>query len=342
MNNFRPNIKCRSKTSYHSIIGGGGVAGFVFEVDTTKTSAGSSTSTQFKLPLISGGTFPFDVDWGDSNSDTITAYNQAEVTHTYAASGTYTITITGVIDQWKFNNGLDKLKLLSITSWGDFDFSTNRGFFGCDNMTAISVIDSPTVSATNLDYTFRGCGSLVDGDFSGWGTTGVTSFIQFLYLNTSFNGDISNLIHAGVTNIQQMMLNNSSYTRSDLSSWDVSGISTWTDAFRGMTTQNGTISGWVPSGSMSGVFNQNTNYLGGGVVTWTIGGITAAVNLFAANTFSTAVYDAILIAWEAQAPTNAVSINFGNSTYTGAGAGKAARASLISTYGWTIVDGGSV
>ena len=56
---------------------------------------------------------------------------------------------------------------------------------------------------------------------------------------------------------------------------------------------------------------------------------------------STLNYDAILISWESQAPTKTVAINFGTTKYTKAPhLAAAAHASLISTYGWTITDGG--
>ena len=79
---------------------------FVSTWDTTKTSSGSSTATQVKLPLISSGIYAFDVDWGDGSSNTITVWNQPEVTHTYASSGIYTITISGQIDGWAFVYGV--------------------------------------------------------------------------------------------------------------------------------------------------------------------------------------------------------------------------------------------
>jgi len=40
--------------------------------------------------------------------------------------------------------------------------------------------------------------------------------------------------------------------------------------------------------------------------------------------------------------TPTISINFGGSQYTTGGAGETARTSLISTFGWTISDGGGV
>jgi hypothetical protein len=66
--------------------------------NTSNTSTGSSTATQIKLPLVATGTYNFVVDWGDGTSpETITAWNQAETTHTYATAATYIIRITGTI-----------------------------------------------------------------------------------------------------------------------------------------------------------------------------------------------------------------------------------------------------
>jgi len=59
-------------------------------------------------------------------------------------------------------------------------------------------------------------------------------------------------------------------------------------------------------------------------------------------TLSTVNYDALLIGWEAQAPTTGHSISFGYSKYTLGSTAEAARTSLISTYGWTITDGGGI
>jgi len=70
-----------------------------------------------------------------------------------------------------------------------------------------------------------------------------------------------------------------------------------------------------------------------------------------ATGLSTSNYDATLIGWEATLQAaypsgvgypHSITITFGGSQYTGGGAADAARASLISTFGWTITDGGSV
>jgi PKD repeat protein len=72
---------------------------FVFEVKTD--NAGSSTSTQFKLPLTTSSGLSIVVDWGDSTTSTITSHTSLDATHTYLSIGTYTISITGTLPGWQ-------------------------------------------------------------------------------------------------------------------------------------------------------------------------------------------------------------------------------------------------
>lgn len=130
----------------------------ILSVDTTKTGTGSTAADHFKLPLTATGTYNFVVDWGDGTPpDTITAWNDAAVDHTYAASGIKTVSILGRCTEWSFNNTGDRLKVLDVTQWGN-TVSTALDFYGCANLTAISATDSPaSLSLANL---FRGCTGL--------------------------------------------------------------------------------------------------------------------------------------------------------------------------------------
>ena len=61
------------------------------------------------------------MDWGDgSPEDTITAWDQPEINHTYSASGIYTVEISGTeLNGWGMQFR-DKHKIMSITQWGIF------------------------------------------------------------------------------------------------------------------------------------------------------------------------------------------------------------------------------
>ena len=102
---------------------------FVSRWDTIR--GGVSSSTQIKFPLVSSGTYDFTVDWGDGTTDTITSYDQAEVTHTYISEGTYSVVIDGTLTGWQFNNAGDEEKLTNITQWGNLSLGNSGGYFYC-------------------------------------------------------------------------------------------------------------------------------------------------------------------------------------------------------------------
>ena len=136
---------------------------FVSTWRTSNTSTGSSTSTQVKLPLVSGGTYNFTVEWGDGNTDVITAWNQAEVTHTYLSSGDYEIICTpnvvGGLTGFAFQNSGDRLKFLDVTQYGGLKLLPNQGgtFWGCANFTGASATDIlDTVGVTSMTRMFSG------------------------------------------------------------------------------------------------------------------------------------------------------------------------------------------
>ncbi len=150
-----------------SSAGAGAGADIVFESSWKTNNAGTSNDDQISLPLEVSGTYDFNVDWGDESSDTITVWNQAEVTHTYASPGTYTVTITvvpttGIIQGWRFNNAGDKLKILTVESWGDLLVGNNGGYFyGCDNLVLNATDKLAESIMTVFENGFRDCRSMV-------------------------------------------------------------------------------------------------------------------------------------------------------------------------------------
>ena len=109
--------------------------------------AGDATARTITLPLSNGNgsTFNCTIDWGDGTAfSTVTAYNDANRIHTYAANGTYNVEIRGKCEGWSFNNAGDKLKLTSIINWGSrgifggFKYLMG-GFYGCTNNTSLGV-----------------------------------------------------------------------------------------------------------------------------------------------------------------------------------------------------------
>lgn len=169
---------------------------FVSTWNTANTSSGSSANNQITLPLVIQRNYTsinILVEWGDGNSDVITAYNQAEVTHTYASSGIYQIVIkpiTAFRNCWSFNNTKDRLKLLSIQQWGTHQFYSGQishNFMrGCANLTLLDVVDVPIFydgglgGGGNLINGFQGCTSLTNiNNVNSWDVSSITDTFTF-------------------------------------------------------------------------------------------------------------------------------------------------------------------
>lgn len=209
---------------------------FISTWKTDNISTGSSASNKIKLPLISTGSYNMVVDWGDNSTSTITAYNQAQVTHTYSSAGTYQISIKGTCTGWQFSNNGDKLKILSVQNWGSLKLGTNQGayFYGCANLNLSSVADVLNLKGTTeLSYAFALCTSLTTiNNISSWDVSNVIQFGGHATANTSgmFNGCIS--------------------FNQNLNSWSVNKATSIAGMFAGATNFN--------NGSASGVLSPMT------------------------------------------------------------------------------------
>ena len=310
---------------------------FVFTIDTENTSSGSSLNTQFMMPLVSGGSYNATVNWGDGSSDTITSYNQQEVTHTYSSAGQYEISIEGTLQGWQFNNAGDRLKMLDVKQWGVLDLSTDRAFNGCSNLDS-SATDAPTVSTTSLERMFGDCTNF-NGAIGNWDTSNITD-MSYCFVNAStFNQPINSWDLSSVTDIQQMFFEATSFDQ-DLNSWDTSNVDNMFSVFYNCSQFNGDIYSWDTTNveNMSFMF-YNCDLFDQSLAAWNIGNVSNFTNFMQnATGLSTSNYDATLIAWALQTVNSGLSINFGGSQFTESA--YASRFSLIEDDGWTIVDGG--
>jgi surface protein len=257
-----------------------------FSNDTTITTpfiidVNIGISNTFTLPLVSTGSYNFIVNWGDNNKNTITSYNQSEITYTYSTTGTYTICIYGMCRGWAFNNTGDCLKLIDIKQWGtDFILGTNEGgyFQGCANMN-ISAVDLPNLSVTtSFEFCFAGC-TIFNQNIGGWNVSKATnmasmflnatsfnnggssdiqnwsaplctSFSQMFSSATSFNQPLTNLVNtSGVASCSlSLMFRNTSFFNQNIGGWNTSNVTNMTSMFYGAIAFNNggsnTIQNW--------------------------------------------------------------------------------------------------
>ena len=204
---------------------------FVAKWDTTQPGSANDTVV---LPLVADGTYDFYIDWGDGNRDTISGYDQSEVTHQYNDTGIYTVQlVANDMVGWQFNDSGDDDKLVEIIEWGPLRFvsdDTNL-FKGCSNLTLSTTSDPPfNADAAGM---FQDCSSLtgIGGNIMYWDMSSVTGM---------------NFMLAGCTNLD-----------ADLSNWDVSSIENAEGFMSGaglsMSNYDRILSGWSSQSVQSGV-----------------------------------------------------------------------------------------
>ena len=306
---------------YYNFAQGGGLDGTSF-ITTWRTTTTNETIT---IPTTGGG-YNYDISTSDGQTFTGVTGSQAI---TFATAGDYDVSISGDFPRIYINNGVDKDKIIDIKQWGNIVWSSfDKAFYGCINLVG-SFTDAPNLTnVTDFENSFRNCSSF-SANLSSWDVSNVTRFKNAFLISgaTAPSTPVSGLDSwdmSNATNISGMLRAQTNYNE-DISSWNVSNVTDMSNTFSGSTS-----------------FDQNLS-------SWDIANVTNLANFAKDITFSTSNYDAILIGWEAtlQAAfpngsgyTPSISINFGNSEYTGGGAAATSRTSLINNFNWTITDGG--
>jgi surface protein len=284
--------------------GGGAAAANPDFVATWNVASDGSTIT---LPLLSGGTYSGTIDWGDGNSSSLSYANR---THVYASSGIYTITLSGTIEGFKFDNSGDKTKFLDVSNWGNLTITTNRVFFGCTNFT-ISATDAPTVTSTDGDYWFYNCHALGSPDLSGWDVSTVTRF-QSAFRATGLNPIITGWIHSGVTIVFQMFIGNTAWNRS-LDGQDFSGITNAYEFMRGCSGFNSSVANlsFGTNANLYGMLQSCTAFTGIGLDSWDTSNVVSFNRLFS----SSANMNGDISGWDTSNATDFFYMLYGNTSF---------------------------
>ncbi len=171
-----------------------------------------------------------------------------------------------------------------------------------------------TSAATNMWAMFRGA-QLANPDVSSWDTAAVTD-MSFMFRGAiSANPDTSNWDTAAVTNMNYMFKNATS-ANPDVSSWVTTAVTDMSFMFQSATSANPVLRNWDVSSAADMAFM-----------------------LWGASTLPTAEYDAILVNYSVQNLKINVNFHAGNSQYC-SNAAQTARDSIITSFSWTITDGG--
>lgn len=333
---------------------------FIFTVDTR--NAGSDTST-FILPCANVGTYNATIHWGDSTTSTITSYNDADLTHVYSVGGVYQIRIesaTGEFGQILFNNGGDKLKILSIDQWGTIPFgSFSSSFYGCSNLEA-NYTDAPNLSGLLSDgmfSVFRNC-VLWNGGVVGWDFSSITRTARMYVGCTNFNQPL--LINTSSLENADLMLSECPNFDQDLSSWHISQITNFSNFLRSgqlsTTNYDALLVGWEANAHNTGlIFNAGTSkYTFGEIETGTTTSTatnelrdgtqnftsTTSVGDIVYNTSNTSYARVISVDNDSTLTLSSDLMDVSEAYRIGSSAPAKARFALINDDSWVITDGG--
>ena len=268
-------------------------------ITTWKTdNPGLSEDNQINIPTFSGEIYDYTVDWGDG---IIESNFIGDATHTYANSGTYQVSISGVFPRIYFNNYLDAItdaqKILTVNQWGEIEWkSMESSFLGCKNLDIIAT-DMPDLSnVTSLTSMFAVCTSLqgnvsmnswnlsnvnsINGMFGSaenfniyvgdWNVSSVTDMGGMFYDALSFNQDIGNWNVANVTNMSSLFYGATNFNQ-NIGEWDISNVTNMNNMFDHAISFNQDIGNWDVSNvtEMSSMFT-NADAFNGDISGWDV------------------------------------------------------------------------
>ncbi len=222
-------------------------------ISTWQTTTPSESIT---LPLLAGFSYNFTVDWGDGSPvDTVTSDTDPDRVHTYATAGTYTVTMTGLMETFSFQGAGDKDKILSIPELGDMGWiSFVDSFWACTNLGVVNGGDTSNVLSMAAMFAQT---PNAEPDGSTWDTSQVTDMYAMFYQAAKANPDTSGWNTSEVTDMGGMFYQ-VTVAQPDTSGWNTAKVTNLLAMFRESPSINPNTSGWNTSAvtNMDHVFNQ--------------------------------------------------------------------------------------
>ena len=301
------------------------VSGFI---STWRTTSPLET---IQLPVVG----LYEIDWGDGNITT------TETSHEYLVAGQYTIEISDVVTDWRFNGVGDVTKILNVSNWGGFSSPLlDRIFTKCSNL---DITASDEVFLLTATAYFRECSSLVN--ISPMDTSLVDSFFTMFFKCNSFNSVVDFDTSVG-TNFGSMLRECTVFNKAV--TIDTSLATDMNAMFRQSPRYNQPITFTTPLvANMTGMFHSATDF-NQPLDHLDFSSVTNISNFMAVKNdlnYSATNYDALLQKWDNAVGglvfANMVNVNIGMGTIKYTAAAVVARDSLINK-GFIIADGGQV
>jgi surface protein len=249
------------------------------------------------------------------------------------------------ISSWDVSSVINMSSMLSrtaafnqdISSW-DVSSVTNMSYMFSRAAAFNQNISSWDVSSvTNMGGMFYNAAAF-NQDISSWDVSSVANMSGMFSYATAFDQDINSWDVSSVTTMSEMFFNIAAFNQ-DISSWDVSSVTDMSEMFSNAEAFNQDISSW----DVSSVTDMRNMFFGAtafnqDISSWDVSSVTSMYQMFYGVTLSTPNYDALIQGWSSQTLQSNVSFHAGSSQYSSAS--ESARNVLLSTYNWSITDGG--
>jgi surface protein len=261
--------------------------------------------------------------WGCHNLE-LTAIDNLNLTGTTTLYGTFSacenLGSSGNMNGWDVSGVTD----MSYMFYGASSFNQPIGSWNVS-------------SVTYMDWMF-GEASSFNQPLGSWDVSSVTDMSLMFYEASSFNQPIGSWDVSSVTNMFKMFWEAYSFNQ-PIGSWDVSSVADMRYMFYRAYSFNQPLGSWNVSRvtNMGGMFYEaySFNQLLG---SWDVSSVTDMGTMFYGVTLSTPIYDNLLLGWSQLPLQIGVTLDAGNSKYSVAALD--ARQTLITTFSWTIIDGG--
>jgi len=302
-------------------------------ITTWKTdNMGTSNNSSIIIPTTGAG-YNYDVDW--DNDGVFDEFGVVgNVTHDFLIPGVYTIRIQGDFPRIYMNNSDDRRKIISIDQWGAIIWQSMQAAFWGANELIYNATDTPNLSAvTDVSMMFRGA-ILFNGNINSWNVSTVTNMSMMFRDANAFNNNINMWDVSNVTDMSSMF-RGAILFNGNITNWNVSSVESMDRMFFAATSFNRDISLWNVSNVMNmGFMFRNATAFNQNIGGWDIMNVISMEEMLSNSGLSISNYDDTLIGWSTQMVQTNITLGATGLVYC---SGAAARSSLISNHGWTIV-----
>ncbi|RYZ60491.1 MAG: BspA family leucine-rich repeat surface protein [Proteobacteria bacterium] len=178
-------------------------------------------------------------------------------------------------------------------------------------------------------------------DIGSWSVSNVKTMDHMFERANSFNRDLSNWNTSSLTNVSSMFAFNSAFNGS-IAGWDVSHVTDFSNLFFYAGAFNSSLATWNVSEGRN-MYNMfiNATAFNQDISDWNVSSVRYMNNFLYGSAFSTSHYESLLTKWSSLPLQHGVDFSVGSVQYSSAAA-IAGRDTLVSSFGWTVHDGGQL